>query len=492
MRVTFPASLGLAILVSGLAPVFAQDANPEDDPLVDEAPLAPAIQTPPKADVSPPVSSEPVVPEPSVPAAPSSTNPNATNGATDTVTVPRSVWEKLVRDVEELKRTQASAATAPAPAVPVPGTSETSSSGAEGTASAPGSRNYLLLPDISLIMQAKGLLSSDRRDTDRRQLGLSEGELGIQGYVYPNIKADAFIVGSPTENQPLQFEEGFLTYQGVTKGLNVNVGRKFAPFGRTGESHNHSYLYSRQLLPIRNLVSQEALVGDGVNLNYLLPTKSGTFARLSLGAFGGEGSTARFNTFNPTDRFEGNFPSGTGAGFGNRFYNARLWLGKSFGANNEVEIGASHARGKSSVTNLIDDGTGTSSEVNAAGRVNLTGFDVTMRRFLGNDRRLLLRSEYFIHQPQNLPTARATGYYGLANYRFDKFNDVGLLLENSGFPTAPGEREKALSLILTRQFTEQYYVRLMGTQGSRPGDSSYQQLRIQFVAGLGPHTHSLE
>ncbi len=79
--------------------------------------------------------------------------------------------------------------------------------------------------------------------------------------------------GSPDEDSPFQIEEGYLTFLGLRKGLNINVGRKFAPFGRTGEVHNHSWLYPRQLLPLRNLVSPEALVGDGVNLNYLLPTQ---------------------------------------------------------------------------------------------------------------------------------------------------------------------------------------------------------------------------
>jgi len=51
---------------------------------------------------------------------------------------------------------------------------------------------------------------------------------------------------------------------GVRKNLNIIAGRKFAPFGRTGEQHPHSWFYARQLIPRRNLVSEENLAGGGL------------------------------------------------------------------------------------------------------------------------------------------------------------------------------------------------------------------------------------
>src|SRR5262249_2044681 len=150
----------------------------------------------------------------------------------------------------------------------------------------------------------------------------------------------------------------------------------------TGEVHNHSWLYPRQLLPLSNLVSPEALTGDGVNLNYVLPLKGKTFARASFGAFSGEGTETQFNTTDPADPFFGGPPQGTGAGF-DRFYNGRLWLGHPVGKNGEFELGASHARG----TSMIDDDMGNS----LSGRVKLYGADASYRRFMGVNKRLLLR-----------------------------------------------------------------------------------------------------
>lgn len=464
--------IALSLLLGTGFPVLAQDAAPlEDVPIENEAiedvpvPIAPA---PTAAPVAPPVVT------PSAPA----------NG--ETITIPRAVWEQLLRDVEELKKTRpASGAAAPVDAA-------TGATGTSTGTSAPGSRNYLLLPDISFILDSKGLASSDKRDGGRNTVDI-EGEIGIQGYVYPNVKADAFIVGNPGGDEAFGLEEGYLTLLGAQKNLNVQIGRKFAPFGRTGELHPHSWLYSRQILARQNLVAGEALVGNGVNLNYLLPTGKGLFARLSLGAFsGGESAAGRLNTADPSDPFEGGEVTRVGAGL-SRFYNARLWAGKSLSDKDELEFGLSHARGRAFIENFSgvgDDGSEIVDE--AAGKLHLSSADISFRRFLGNNKRLLARAEYFRYSPKGLPTSKSSGYYGLLNYRFNKYQDVGLMYDSTDFPTAPGAREKALSLIYTKQFAERYYVRLMGTRGDRPGEGNYNELRLQFTAGLGPHTHELE
>lgn len=503
----------LSLSALSAAPLWAQ-TNPEDAPLDDEnvpavsstptapaaspTPVAPAgkgtTSTPPgtpadgtagsEIGAGSPPEDQPLSDNDAGSTAEATTNP-ASPATTvvpsgETVTIPRAVWEQLQRDVAELKASRGTASNTNTTAAPEPEAAVAE----PGTAPVAANRNYLTLPDISLILQAKGLLGSDKRDEERTRLNLSEAELAIQGYVYPQVKVDAFIVGAPAEDEPFGLEEGFLTFQGVRKGLNINVGRKFAPFGRTGELHSHSWLYPRQLLPIRNLVSPEALVGDGVNFNYLFPTKGSLFVRGSLGFFSGEGTESQFNIGNRNDPFFGGLPGGTGAGFTRRFINARLWAGHPIGENGELEIGLSRAHGTSEIADDADN--------NFSGNVTLTGADISYRRFMGGGKRLLLRSEYFLYQPKGgLPTRRASGYYGLASLKLDPYRDIGLLYEKSGFPQAPGRSESALSLILTKQLTEQFYVRLMGTHGDRPG-GNYNELRLQFTAGLGPHTHTLE
>ncbi len=487
MRKLFPIG-ALTALVSLSVPALAQ-VNPEDEPIVDHpvAPVAPA----PSASPAVPAAALTPSPAPVASPPPPSSAPSPAVGAPDSILVPRAVWEQLLRDVDELKRAKAAAAMPPAvpsPPQPVAETSEPSSGGAP---TAPGTRNYLLLPDISYVANARALASTDKRVTDRNTLDV-DGEIAVQGYVYPGVKYDTFITANPGQGQAFNIEEGYLTFLGAAKGLDINIGRKFAAFGRTGEQHTHSWLTSDQVLPRQDLVAPENLGGNGIQFNYLLPTPKSFFARASVGAFShGDGPNARVNNFNTSDPFEGSEVQHPGAGYTN-FYTGRLWLGKAVTPDTELEAGLSAARGRTSAVDIVNDGAGNPVDLTKNGSVQLTGVDMQIRKFAGANKRYLLRSEYFNYRPIDLPTSSASGYYVLANYRPTKFQDFGLLLERSGIPTAPGLHESAASLIFTHQFTEQYYARLTATHADRPGDSNANELRLQFVAGLGPHTHPLE
>lgn len=418
----------------------------------------------------------------------------ATNGS-DTVNVPRSEWEamkarqqNLEKELAELKRVLGqggatpavpSSSTLPPEEAPIAGEATTPAATSSGAAA--GGGKSLLLPDISFIGQAKGFLGNDRRDENRNSLRLTEGELSIQSYVYPGVKADAFITAAPDEDEPFQVEEGYLTFLGWRKGLNVKVGRQHTPFGRAGLQHTHSWLYARQLLPVRNLVSGESLSGDGVNFSYHIPTPGRLFAQADFGFWRGLGSGVI--SANP---FGQDLPVGPGNGYTGNFQTARLWLGHPLGEFNELELGGSYAKG----TSTVDNDTGTNI---GSGRLALKGVDLSFRHFGQGRKRVLLRSEYFQYAPNaSLGTNEASGYYGLANYRYTPFDEIGLLWEHSGFPQAPGQHENALSLIYTKQFTEQFYVRLQGTRGTRPGQGNYNEGILQFTWGVGPHTHNLE
>lgn len=391
----------------------------------------------------------------------------------ETIAVPREEWDALRAEVADLRRElealKAGAPTQPgateAPAAPVASTPETQ---------APAGGRYLSLPDISLIVQAKGKLSSDKRDDGRDRVRLCEAELGVQGYVFPNVKADAFIAMSPAEEAAAQAEEAYLTYLGLRQGLNLYVGKKLVAFGRTNLVHCHSLPYVRRPLALRNLVGEEGLNGQGVAVSYLLPTTGDLFAQLDLGTWTGEGSGE-----------SSELPDilvGPGAGFSDRLNTARLWASHPVGESNELELGGSYARGPAE-----------GYAVEGAGHANLSGLDLTYRHFGEGDSRLLLRGESIWRREANdLVGSTAKGYYLFGNWRPEKYRSIGLLYDWSEFPQAPDFHESALSLILTKQFSEQYYLRLQAVHGNRPGSGSYNELWLQWTWGVGPHTHNLE
>ncbi|MHB9037710.1 MAG: hypothetical protein ACYC64_13695 [Armatimonadota bacterium] len=332
----------------------------------------------------------------------------------------------------------------------------------------------LALPDISFIGQGKFHTSSDNRDEDRNGLRLSEGELGIQGWVYPNVKADAFISMSPQEDKAAQLEEAYLSYLGVRKGLNFYAGQKYVPFGRTNQLHSHSWPWVNRPVAFRNLVAEENLTGEGFQLSYVLPTSGNLFAQLDLGAWAGGGGGE--STELP------DIVVGPGAGFNGLFNTGRLWTGCSLTPDDELELGGSIAEGESE--DLL---------IPFTQRTRLTGADISYRHFGDNDSRFLLRGEYFWRKElSDINPGTARGYYGYTDYRWDKRNSLGLLYSWSQFPQATDLHESQASLIYTHQFSEQYYIRLQDNYGSRPGFDRYNELWLEWVWGVGPHSHTLE
>jgi hypothetical protein len=396
----------------------------------------------------------------------------------DVVTIPRTQFEALKDRLDQLEKQLAELQQRfdqrPTPAT-TPSESSQPSEEAQTPSATPtsGGGKYLALPDISFVAQSVGKVSSDRRDTQRNRLRLREAEIGIQGYVYPNVKADAFIAMSPQEDEAAQVEEAYLSYIGLANGFSAYLGKKHVPFGRTNLTHSHSWLYVEQPLVLRNLVSAESLSGEGIGVSYLLPTKSQLFAQLDLGTWTGAGESE------PSDLPD--IVAGPGAGF-DRFYTARLWTSYPVTAVSELELGGSYAHGQ--IAENCFPG---------SGHTTLSGIDASYRHFGDADSRLLLRAEAFRRKDDDLPGSRsASGYYLFGNLRQNKYSSWGVLYDWSEFPQAPDLHESKASLIWTKQMSEQYYLRLQACRGSRPGDSSYTELLVEWVWGVGPHTHSLE
>lgn len=355
------------------------------------------------------------------------------------------------------------------------------------TESAPSTGGRVLqLPDISFIGAAVGKLSTDRRDADRNRLRLDEAELGIQSYVYPGIRADAFLVAPGHEQFQVELEEGYLTHEQLPLRFTGRLGKFFVPFGRDNQKHPHSWLYTRRPLVWRNLVSEEALTGNGFSLSWLAPTRGRLFVQLEGGAYTQTGHSHDHDE--ETHAHDTEIPQGHGAEFRDQFYTLRGWSGLGLGRWGELELGASWARGAAEPAVVTADPLVTTSRSQ-----QLTGIDVSYRRYGEQANRLLLRGEYLWQRLKSDVTRdTARGYYALGSYRFSRHDDVGLLYDWTQIPESGGQHESAISALYTRQFTEQTYGRLQLTHGNRPGKRGYNEARLQIVWGLGPHTHTLE
>ncbi len=438
------------------------------------------------AEAPPPPTAAPEVEAPTTEATPA-TAPEATTPAAagEMITVPKAEWEAMKAAIKRLETAAGLPPTAPAPEAPgetTPAPTEgplppTEAPGSPTPTATGGGGKFFLLPDISVILQSKGLLSTDTRDDNRDRLLVTEAELAFQGWAYTNTKLDLFVTMTPP-NGGANVEEGYVSYLGLAKGLNLHVGRRHVPFGRVNTLHNHSWLYVNPPKVLRNLVASESLEGQGADISYVLPTPTSFSGELDLGTWTGDGP----ETFTPASDFGTQVAIGPGAAFSDKFQTARLWLSKGTSDTSELEVGGSLAQGPGQGFALAGPGT-----------VDLSGVDVTFRKFGEADARLLLRGEALRRRENFGPEgSTAQGYYLFGNWRPDNFSNFGLLYDWSEFPQAPTMHESAISFIYTKQFTEQYYLRWELTHGSRPGASSYNELWMHWCWGIGPHTHNLE
>ena len=297
--------------------------------------------------------------------------------------------------------------------------------------------------------------------------------------MYPGVKADAFITAGRPDFK-LAVEEAYVTALNLGQGLSAQVGKRKVAFGRVNQLHPHSWLYITQPSVLANLVAAESLTGQGATLSYLLPTKGGLFAQLDAGLWNSPDPA----TIQPASSSD--IRVGPGAAFQDRFKTLRLWTGKNVGANDELELGASGAYGN-----------GQPYQLNAENvdhpRTTLAGADLSYRHYGKGSARTLLRGEYVWRRSKSdLNTDKTHGLYVLADQRVSPFREYGLRYDWSQFPYAPGTHESSVSGILTDQLTERTYLRLQLTHGHRPGKSGYNEAWLQWVWGLGPHTHNLE
>jgi hypothetical protein len=370
----------------------------------------------------------------------------------------------------------------PAPTTP-PGnaTSPTGNATAGGSGNAGGGR-YLLLPDISFNGIFRGHLSTDKRDQARDRLRLDQAEVGIQSYVYPQIKLDSFIVFDGDGG--VSVEEAYLTFQNLNIArlpLSATLGRRKVPFGRTNQLHPHSWHYAVQPYVLNNLVSPESLTGDGAYLSYLLPTGK-VFAQLDAGLYT---QSVKSDSITRPGGSSDEIVTTSGNGLEDKFGTARLVVANEI-LGGSAELGGSIAAGRG----LSYDNGGDRPLVRP--QITITGLDFTYRKESAGAKRLLLRGEYLWHNQRDGDFRKtATGYYLFVEQRVDPLTSVGLRYDSSAFPFADGE-ESGISLIGTKALTEATFFRLQYIHGDRPGKKNFDELHFQFVFGAGPHTHNLE
>ncbi len=323
------------------------------------------------------------------------------------------------------------------------------------------------LPDISVIGDMAGKLSNTQNDIDRDKILVRSIELALQGYIYPEMRADIFLAmhrhGDHFEPEVC---EGFVSFLGILEGLSLKTGKIHVDFGKINKIHEHHRPYTTQPLVLTNFFGDHGLVAEGATLGYLLPFPF--FTQIDVGAW------YVSSTHSHADGEE----ESVGFGLADKIYTSRLWTSFPLGEISELEFGASAAVGRGSHYQEHLD------------KVKVFGADITLKIWPSAYERLILQNEIF-NLKREVPVAKLSrwGFYNYLGYKFSKYWNAGMRYDWSENAFPENVKTNALSGIITNNFTET--TKLQFQYGYNFGVKSY-EASLQIIFGIGPHSHPLE
>ncbi len=151
----------------------------------------------------------------------------------------------------------------------------------------------LMNPDISLIANMKGFLSSEGDNALNQRFLVQEAEIGFQGFLWPGIRGDAFVAleqhvepdGHVTTE--IDLEEAYVSFLDLPGGLQVQAGRQLQDFGRLNPLHPHHWAIPETPLPLRRLFGDHPWLDDGVQVSALIPNPWDAYVKLQGGVWSG-------------------------------------------------------------------------------------------------------------------------------------------------------------------------------------------------------------
>ena len=312
----------------------------------------------------------------------------------------------------------------------------------------------IALPDISLI---GNIVGDYNQDTNHVAFGMDELELVIAGYIYPQIKADAVL--SMSQNG-LEIEEGYADFLSLFDVFSLRAGKMKVEFGKINKLHSHVWPYADVPLVINNFLAG-SLSENGASIGIVLPLP--IFVKSETGLY--------------------NVEPGVDGGpetlsLARELYSERLSASFDPTDSSELELAASGAISKGTdYPDTKDD-------------VRLAGVDLTLKIWPVNYSRFLLQSEaVYMKREQAAGAFERWGAYTYGGYTFNKFVDLGARYDWSENAVAQMDKESKISGIFTYRMSEATFARF---QYAYSPEKKSNEVLLQFVYGLGPHTHPLQ
>lgn len=356
-----------------------------------------------------------------------------------------------------------------------------------------GAYGGLMNPDISLVVDVKGLLSDTETDPLDEKIMLEHAELAIQGYLWPGIRAD-FIgaVGQHPEDgghihTHTEIEEGYVSFLDLPANFQLQVGRKLLDFGRLNPIHSHHWAIPDTPLPLLRLFGDHSWYDDGFQVSTLIPNPWDVYFKVQGGVWNGRALGEAEDDEHEHAAVENNVLGFQGpVDWGGRVYTGRASLDFSLSDDANLMTGYSLAAGE-------------------GGDSVLHGADLTLiHRWPQSYKKIRWQNEFFfgdfelaeehehehVHVPIGKYDADAWGLYSLLQLTLTKYWETGLRYD--WWDGDYLDNERGATAFLSYYFTHSMYVRPSYRYSELADGEDEHAFMLQFVWGLGPHAHRLE
>ena len=339
-------------------------------------------------------------------------------------------------------------------------------------------RSAALMPDISIMGDIALKASSDENDADRGRVLFREVEVGFQGYLYPNLRADIFLaLHRDGETMEPELCEGNLSLLNLYGGLALRAGRVHVDIGKVNKVHQHERPYADQPLVLTRFFGGHGLVADGAVASWLAPLP--WFLQVDVGRWYVPPHEHHEHAADGDDGGDEHH-HGHDGGFGlaRDLTTARLWTGFTVTNDVDAELGANGIVGSGPhVSEHQDD-------------VAVVGADLTVKVRLDAFRRVLLQGEWYrLRRTVPVGTLERDGWYAYTAYRASRYWEFGARYDRSDNAMPALESAGQLALIATNAFTETARVRLQYLYNTETRATEWW---LQTVFGLGPHSHPMQ
>ena len=324
------------------------------------------------------------------------------------------------------------------------------------------------IPDVSLVGDMCGKLSDDTNDNDRNKIFIREIEFALQGYLYPEMRADA-IMAFHRHGDHVEAEicEGYVSFFNILGGFNLIAGKRHIDFGKVNKPHQHHVPYVDRALVLTQFFGEHEFAGEGASLDFLLPLPF--YLQIAIGAW-----QAGHEHAHDEDHAE----AGDQFSLADNMITSRMWASFALGDHAELEVGGSGLAGHGPHHEDQKDD------------VLVLGTDLTLKMWPSTYQRLLLQAE-ILRLQRELPDERLErwGCYAFCGYRFSKYWDAGLRYDWAQNALPDEDLQQKLVLVATNSLTETTKVRL---QYGFMVESHTNEALLQLIFGIGPHSHPLE